>query len=44
VVCKWTDSPTLDCPDVGGNFMTARMRVSVTRPYGLDVYVCSKSF
>jgi hypothetical protein len=31
VVCKWTDSPTMDCPDVFGSFLTARMGVSVGR-------------
>jgi hypothetical protein len=32
VVCKWTDSPTMDRPDVCfGSFMTARMGVSVGR-------------
>jgi hypothetical protein len=43
VVCKWTDSLMMDCSDVFGSFLTARMRVSVPRPYRLDVYVCSKS-
>jgi hypothetical protein len=31
VVCKWTDSPTMDCPGVFGSFLTARMGVSVGR-------------
>jgi hypothetical protein len=31
VVCKWTDSPTTDCPGVFGSFLTARMAVSVGR-------------
>jgi hypothetical protein len=31
VVCKWTDSPTTDSPDVFGSFLTARMGVSVGR-------------
>jgi hypothetical protein len=31
VPCKWTDSPTIDCSDVFGSFMTARMGVSVGR-------------
>jgi hypothetical protein len=31
VVCKWTDSPTMDCPGVFENFMTARIGVSVGR-------------
>jgi hypothetical protein len=31
VVCKWTDSPTMDRPGVFGSFMTARMGVSVGR-------------
>jgi hypothetical protein len=31
VVCKWTDSPTMDSPDVFESFMTARMAVSVGR-------------
>jgi hypothetical protein len=31
VVCKWTDSPTMDCPDVSESFLTARMGVSVGR-------------
>jgi hypothetical protein len=41
VVCKWTDSLTMDSPDVFGSFLTARMGVSVPRPCGSDV---SKSF
>jgi hypothetical protein len=31
VVCKWTDSLTMDCPDVFGSFITARMGASVGR-------------
>jgi hypothetical protein len=32
VVCKWTDSPTMDCPDVlFRSFLTVRMGVSVGR-------------
>jgi hypothetical protein len=31
VVCKWTDSATMDCPGVFGSFMTARMGASVGR-------------
>jgi hypothetical protein len=31
VVCKWTDTPTMDCPDVFGSVLTARMGVSVGR-------------
>jgi hypothetical protein len=31
VVCKWTDSPTMDCPGVFGSFLTARIGVSVGR-------------
>jgi hypothetical protein len=61
VECKWTDSPTMDCPDV---YLEASwlqewewvledchkrscwknsIGVSVPRPCGSDVYVCSKS-
>jgi len=31
VVCKRTDSPTMDCPGVFGSFLTARIGVSVGR-------------
>jgi hypothetical protein len=31
VECKCTDSPRMDCPDVFGSFLTARMGVSVGR-------------
>jgi hypothetical protein len=31
VVCKWTDSPTMDCPDVCLKALTTRMGVSVGR-------------
>jgi hypothetical protein len=31
VVCKRTDSPTMDCPDLFGSFLTARIGVSVGR-------------
>jgi hypothetical protein len=30
-VCKWADSPTMDCPGVFGSFLTARMGVIATR-------------
>jgi hypothetical protein len=31
VVCKWTESPTVDCSDVFESFLTARMGMSVGR-------------
>jgi hypothetical protein len=34
-VCKRTDSPTMDCPDVC-------LGMSVPGPYWSDVYVCSE--
>jgi hypothetical protein len=52
VVCKWTDSPTMDCPDVclealycknGSECWKNSIGVSVPRPCRSDVYVCSKS-
>jgi hypothetical protein len=61
VVCKWTDSPTMDCPDVCLEALWLQewqwvledchkrscwknsIGVSVPRPCGSDMYVCSKS-
>jgi hypothetical protein len=62
VECKWTDRPTMDCPDVCLEAFILQewervledchkrscwknsIGVSVPRPCGSDVYMCSKSF